>query len=354
MKTIFAGFCATIVLAAAVFAFDLFRFANTGTGSANDTVVFELPSGLPMAKVAARLKQQSLITSEIRFRLLAKMTSQAKRMKKGEYLLNRSMSPQDIFEVLASGRSIQYPVTFPEGSNIYDMAQILEGKGFFKSKEFLTLVKNRAFVQQTLGFSAPSLEGYLFPETYNVTKLTTLKELIHSMVQRFNENYKALESKATVHWPKHQIVTMASVIEKETGAPEERPMIASVFYNRLQKGIPLQSDPTILYGIIDETGRPTMNITKADISHPNRYNTYTVKGLPFGPIANPGKESLAATLAPPVTEYLYFVSRNNGTSIFTKTYAEHLQAVRKFQLDPAAREGHSWRELQNHGNSAAK
>jgi UPF0755 protein len=203
-----------------------------------------------------------------------------------------------------------------------------------------------------VGTLAPSLEGYLFPETYSLTKYTTVKELVQSMVQNFKETYKALGTPDT-GLSRQELVTLASVVEKETGAPEERPMIASVFYNRLKKGMPLQSDPTILYGIIDETGKPTDNITKADLTHFNRYNTYTVKKLPFGPISNPGREALVAVFHPANTEFLYFVSRNNGTHIFSKTYEEHLRAVRTFQIDPAARAGKSWRDLKNRPKAAS-
>lgn len=336
-------FFAAVILLTAI---SIFRFVCCGQGKASETVTFELPSGLPMAKVAARLKSMGLISDDFKFRVFAKLTGQERRLRKGEYLLNRGMTPQEIIDTLASGKSIQYPITFPEGSNIYDMAQVLETKGLYKGQDFLKLVREPELVKKVTGMAAPSLEGYLFPETYSVTKFTTLRELVHVMISRFNENYKTLEAASTLRMSRHDVVTLASVVEKETGAPEERPLIASVFYNRLKIGMPLQSDPTILYGIIDETGHPTNNITKADILHPNRYNTYTVKRLPYGPIANPGKAALAAVLNPAVSEYLYFVSKNDGTHTFSTTYSEHLKGVKTFQMDPAAREGKSWRDLK--------
>jgi UPF0755 protein len=139
------------------------------------------------------------------------------------------------------------------------------------------------------------------------------------------------------------------MVEKETGAPDERPMIAAIFYNRLHKNMRLQSDPTIIYGIWAETGSYKMNITKDDITRPTRYNTYTVPKLPWGPIANPGREALAAVLNPAHNDFVYFVSRNDGTHVFTRTYEEHLRAVKSFQLDPTARQGKSWRDLKKHG-----
>src|SRR5262249_27482550 len=144
--------------------------------------------------------------------------------------------------------------------------------------------------------------------------------------------------------PRHEMVTLASVVEKETGAPEERPMIASVFFNRLNKGMKLQSDPTIIYGIWVDTGVYKQNITKDDIERPTRYNTYTVAKLPFGPISNPGREALAAVMKPAKSEYFFFVSRNDGTHIFTRTYEDHSKAVKEFQLDPTARANKSWRD----------
>lgn len=327
-----------------LFAADMLKFAVSGTGSSSATEVFEVPSGASFVKITKQLFEKRLILEEWKFRVFAKFTGQESKVKKGEYLLNHGMNPQAILDAISSGKSIQYPITIPEGSNIYDIAEVITSRGF-NGKEFLSVVKNPEIVQKALGSAAPSLEGYLFPETYNVTKFTTMKELAQMMVGRFNEVFRTLpvqESKLT----KHEIVTLASVVEKETGAPQERPMIASVFYNRLDKGMPLQSDPTIIYGIADETGKVINNITREDITRPNRYNTYTVKRLPFGPICNPGRESLMAVLRPAVTENFYFVSKNDGTHVFTKTYTDHLKEVKAFQLNPAARQGKSWRDLK--------
>jgi UPF0755 protein len=268
----------------------------------------------------------------------------------GEYALDRSMTPQEVLGVLVSGKSIQYPITFPEGSNVFEMAAALEAKGLYKAEEFLKAVRDPALIQKLLAIEVSSLEGYLFPETYNVTKFTPMNELIANMVQNFKNAYQTLEAQgslAPVQLARHELVTLASVVEKETGAPEERPLIASVFYNRLQKNMKLQSDPTIIYGIWVETGAYKQNISREDITRATRYNTYTVPRLPFGPIANPGRESLAAVMKPARSEYLYFVSKNDGTHIFTRTYEDHTRAVKDFQLNPAARQGTSWRDLKN-------
>jgi UPF0755 protein len=344
---------AIIIAGAAIgayLAFDLVKFGNTATGSSSNEKIVEISSGMNMTKLAKLLKEQGLIQDEYKMRLYAKVLGRGKHIKKGEYKLDGGMTPQGMIETVSSGKSIQYSITFPEGSNIYDMAELLDQRGIIKGKDFLDTVRDAKMVQANVGQAAPSLEGYLFPETYDITRFTSAKELVKMMLNKFTENYNALEKTAQVKMPKHELVTLASVVEKESGAPEDRPKVASTFLNRLKKGMPLQSDPTILYGIIDATGKPTNNITKADITRPNRYNTYTVKRLPFGPIANPGREALAATMRPAQSDYLYFVSRNDGTTIFTSTYADHMKAVKKFQIDPHAREGHSWRELKTKSN----
>jgi len=345
MRLIMVG----VLLVGAVMGFMAFRFLNTSMGLPTETLVFEVPTGASFRKVAEELEQKGLIPNSFYLRIFGRVTGQSRLIKRGEYRLHRGMTPQDILTVLASGRSIQYPVTFPEGSNIFEMAVLLESKGFFSAKDFLVAVRDPNLIRQLLGEDRASLEGYLFPETYQITKFTTLKELVVAMVGRFKTVYGELRAQIPGAPPlglnTYEIVTLASVVEKETGAPEERPMIASVFYNRLRLPMRLQSDPTIIYGIWVATGEYKQNITRADLQRPTPYNTYTVARLPAGPIANPGRESLAAVLHPPSSSFLYFVSRNDGTHVFSRTYDEHARAVRSFQLQPSAREGKSWRDL---------
>ncbi len=340
---------AILALVLVYFGFQAFRFLSAGPGDSTETVIFEVPGGRSFGQIARELEAKGLVLDAFKMRMLAKFTGQAASVKRGEYALHRAMTPQEILGVLVSGKSIQYPVTFPEGTNVFEMATILEQKGLYKAEEFLKACRDPQVIQKLLGIEVSSLEGYLFPETYNLTKFTPMSELLAQMVQNFKNAYQAAEAQgngAPVQLSRHEIVTLASVVEKETGAPEERPLIASVFYNRLQKNMRLQSDPTIIYGIWVETGSYKQNITKDDITRATRYNTYTVPRLPFGPIANPGRESLAAVMKPSRSEYLYFVSRNDGTHIFTRTYEDHLKAVQSFQLNPAAREGTSWRDLK--------
>lgn len=340
---------ALIALVCVYFGFEGFRFLSAGPGAASEQIVFEVPGGRPFSLVARDLEAKGLILDSFKMRLLAKLTGQASRVKRGEYALHRALTPQEILGILVEGKSIQYPITFPEGANMFEMAAALEAKGLFKAEDFLKACRDPALIQKLLGIEVSSLEGYLFPETYNVTKFTPLNEMLGQMVQNFKNAYQSLETQgnlASVQLARHELVTLASVVEKETGAPEERPLIASVFYNRLQKSMKLQSDPTIIYGIWVETGAYKQNITREDITRPTRYNTYTVARLPFGPIANPGREALAAVMKPARSEYLYFVSKNDGTHIFTRTYEDHLGAVKNYQLNPAARQGTSWRDLK--------
>ncbi len=328
--------------------FEAFRFMSAGPGRADEQVVFEVPGGKSFHQIANQLQEKGVILSSFKMRVVARMTGLDSRVKRGEYNLNRAMTPQEVLSILVSGKSIQYPVTFPEGSNIFEMAAIVEQKGLFKAEEFLEACRNKENIRELLGIEVSSLEGYLYPETYKLTKYTTLKELLTTMVSNFKQMYSLLENQHPDRmqmFARHEMVTLASMVEKETGAPEERPTIASVFYNRINKSMKLQSDPTIIYGIWVDTGRYKKNISKDDIERPNRYNTYTVPKLPFGPIANPGREALEAVMKPAKTDYFFFVSRNDGTHVFTRTYEEHLKAVRSFQLDPAAREGKSWRDL---------
>lgn len=212
-------------------------------------------------------------------------------------------------------------------------------------RNFLKRVRDPQYTQNLIGEPASSLEGYLFPETYNYTKYTSLDELIRAMVSRFQAVYRDVSKDYKGPLSRYQVVTLASVIEKETGAPQERELISSVFHNRLKKGMRIQSDPTIIYGYWVETGEPLRNIRKSDIRRPTPYNTYTVKALPIGPVANPGREALRAAMFPADSEYFYFVSRNDGTHIFTTNYKDHLQAVKDYQLNRSAREGKSWRDL---------
>jgi UPF0755 protein len=261
------------------------------------------------------------------------------------------MSPFALLRVLTSGKSVLHAVHIPEGFDIDQIADELASKNLVAREDFIKLARD-PHMAKLLGVDENSLEGYLYPETYSFTHFTGDRVILKTMVDKFREVYnreiKFAANKTGVSM--HQVVTLASMIEKETGAPEERPLISSVFHNRLQFGMKLQSDPTVIYGKKGDK----KNITHKDLVTPTPYNTYTIKGLPIGPICNPGKDALIAAIEPASTKYLYFVSRNDGTHVFTTSYDQHRAAVVKFQVDPKAREGKSWRmRLQKNKPGAA-
>ena len=205
-----------------------------------------------------------------------------------------------------------------------------------------------------LGFQdplPPSLEGYLFPDTYHFVKRASTREIIWAMYDNFKRNFNGsiAEEARRQGFTRHQFVTLASIVEKETGSPSDRALISSVFRNRLAKKMRLESDPTTIYGMWE---RYTGNIRRSDLREMTPYNTYMVSGLPLGPIANPGRAAFKATLHPAQTRYLFFVSRNDGTTHFSETFREHGKAVQQYQKTPRERAGKSWRDL--HKNSEKK
>ncbi len=308
-------------------------------------IIFEVHSGQTLHSVAQALAEKGLVNSQRLFVFLGKV--KGTQPKVGEYALSTGMTPDEILKTVSSGKSLARPFTVSEGLNVYEIGLLFEKQKFGTKAEFLKWVFDKSFTKELLGEEVYSLEGYLFPETYNITKFTDAKALITSMVRRFLVEYKDIESaEKSLGWTRHQVVTLASIVEKETGAPEERAQISSVFHNRLQKKMRLQTDPTVLYGILDSTKKYRNNITRNDLVTPNRYNTYTMAGLPFGPICNPGKEALVAAVSPARTAYLYFVSKNEGRHLFSESFEAHTEAVRKYQADPKSREGKSWRNLK--------
>lgn len=298
--------------------------------------ILVVPDGSSFQQVASLLERQQLIKSKARFVMVGRADGADRRIVSGEYELNPGMTPKDILAKLVGGHVVLHPITIPEGYSIAQIAEVLDIEDFVDAKEFVRLARDPVFVR-SLGIDAPTLEGYLFPDTYRVARGTKAKDLIHTMVgklwQVFTPEWKAL-AQAQRMTP-HQVLTMASVIEKETGAGSERRLISAVFHNRLRKNIPLQSDPTVIYGLESFDG----NIHKKDLSSPSPYNTYRVRGLPPGPIASPGAQSIEAALHPANEPYLYFVSRNDGTHQFSSTLVQHNEAVEKYQKKPFRRAG---------------
>jgi UPF0755 protein len=224
--------------------------------------------------------------------------------------------------MLVGGDVFERRFTLPEGYSIFQAAELLEQKGFFARELFLKECRNPALLQE-LGIRGPSVEGYLYPSTYNLVKVASPEDLIRIMTGQFSRVYdeRFAGREGATKLSRREIVTLASLVEKEAVVPGDKPLIASVFYNRLQKGMPLQSDPTAVYG------RLSSKVTRQDVQRPGPYNTYHIRGLPPGPIGNPGSGAIEAVLQPATTNYYYFVAKSDGSHQFSRTLDEHNRAV---------------------------
>ncbi len=293
-----------------------------------------VPQGASTHAIGTRLLSAGLLRRPWTFELLVRWRGDEARMKAGRYRFEGPYSLLDIEQKLVQGDVERREITFPEGRSRFDVGEIVSkagmtGRGFLKAAEDTTLVKD-------LDPEAQTLEGYLFPETYDIKEGWDERALAAEMVAHARGVFEELglgpsgRSIAGRTLNLRQIVTLASIVELETAAPEERPRIAGVFLNRLRKGMKLQTDPTVIYALKLE-GQYHGNIRKADLSSPSPYNTYRFAGLPPGPIASPGRSALEAVLAPEPTDALYFVSRNDGTHVFSKTLREHERAVDAYQ-----------------------
>lgn len=314
----------------------VFKQTYTGPDKA-----FTVRTGDTFGKINQRLFNEGLIADKRMFHYYAKYKNVMTKFRAGSFTITTGSNMPQVLETLVYGQPNLTSITIPEGKNMYEIAKLFAASGITTEKDFLDAVQHPDLISQ-LAIQANSLEGYLYPETYRFAPDTPAKSIAKSMIDLFNERTKNL----SFNHPflnKHQVIILASVVEKETGAKIERPMIAGVFTNRLKKRMRLQSDPTTVYGI---WSRYTGNIRKADLLELTPYNTYKIPALPQGPISNPSLEAIQAVLNPAQHDYLYFVSKNDGTHIFSKTYQDHEKAVDDFQRNARAREGKSWRNLK--------
>jgi UPF0755 protein len=317
-----------LALAAAGAALGAVRWALAPRDPSGAERVFEVLPGDSLPAIARRLEVEGLVRTRWAVEAIGRHRQHAARLQRGEYALSPAQSPADILEQIATGRVITYEVAFPEGFTAVQFAERLAGAGLADRDAFLAVVRDPAMPAQ-LGVEGSSLEGYLFPETYRFPHGMAPLDLARAMVEQFRRAWGEIAPLARERGlPMRDVVILASLIEKETGAPQERPLIASVFLNRLRIGMRLETDPSVIYGIPDFDG----NLRRRDLENAgNPYNTYRISGLPPGPIANPGAASLRAAVEPAETDYLYFVSRNDGSHTFSKSYAEHLAAVNRYQ-----------------------
>lgn len=305
-------------------------FLVSPAGIDKKETIFIVKKGAGLRAVANELRRKSLIKSKDLFILCAILKGGTKDVKAGEYSLNQSMSPLRIFNILSTGAIKTYTLTIPEGLTAQQIADLLAKKNLTNMSEFIPLVMDKTLAA-SYHIDGTNLEGYLFPDTYVISRDTGARELIDLMIKRFQKIFTDLikDQKSTTGrlLPAKDIVTLASIVEKEAGLPEEKPIIASVFLNRLKKRMRLESDPTVIYGLKNFDG----NLKKKDLRTPGPYNTYLNYGLPPGPIANPGRESLMAVLKPAKTNYLYFVAKNDGSHHFSASLSEHNKAVYRYQ-----------------------
>lgn len=304
-------------------------FWHTPTQKEGREIVIQVPDGSSLLSASRLLVDSGIIKSVRPFVFMVKLKGQADKIQAGELMFRTDMTPSQVMEVLTKGKAVTYQVTIPEGYSMYQVASLLAARGLGEEDRFLLLSRDIGFCG-SLGVPGSTLEGFLFPDTYSWHKGLSEEEILGQMVTHYRKVFtQAMKDRAReMGMTELEVVTLASIIEKETGASKERDLVSAVFHNRLEKGYRLQTDPSVIYGLEDFDG----NLTKEHLRKDHPHNTYTRGGLPQGPIANPGRASLLAALFPAEASYLYFVARGDGTHVFSNTLVEHNEAVRIYQL----------------------
>ena len=302
---------------------------NPGPPSSDSKIDVVIPSRSRISEIEHILTDKKIIRDDRRFSMLAILTGAAKKLRAGEYRFEPGKRPLAIIDLLKIGKVLYRPVTMPEGTEMSNVADILEVEGWIDRSQFFDLAYDPEFLRE-MGVEADSLEGYLFPDTYYLSRgQQNEEEIIRLMVARHFQIYNKLigNTNTNLHsLTHHEIITLAAIVEKETGLPHERPLVASVFLNRLGKGMRLQADPTVRYGHSYITGQ----LRQSELKKPTPYNTYVIKGLPPGPITNPGEAAIRAVISPAETDYLYFVLKNDSSHHFSRTLKEHNRAVARY------------------------
>ena len=321
-----------VVVAAAAGVWGYVVLERPYKGYAEAEQYVDIPAGSGTVSMGRRLADMGVIRSASAFRLAVWMRGAGRKLQAGEYRFDRPMTTADVVDKIARGDVYVRAITFREGLNIREMATVFESGGFGTAAEFIAAARQIQLVR-ALDPEARDLEGYLFPDTYTLQRRTTAEQLVERMVNRFTKALTPeLQQQASARGlTVRQLVTLASLVEKETGKGEERPIVAGVYTNRLRIGMGLQCDPTVIYALM-LAGRYDGNIRKDDLQIDSPYNTYRYRGLPPGPIAAPGAASLAAAANPADVPYLYFVSRGDGSHVFSATLDEHNRNVTTYQL----------------------
>ena len=292
----------------------------------------DIPAGSGSPAIGDRLVSSGVIRDVTTYRMAIWMSGQGRRLKAGEYRFDQPMTPFAVIGKIARGDVFVIPVTFPEGLTVAEMAAIFESHALGPASAFVAASKDASLIA-ALDPAARDLEGYLFPDTYALSRHTDAPRLVRLMVDRFMRVFTPAMKQAAQSrgLDVRRTMTLASIVEKETARPDERPLVAAVYENRLRIGMPLQCDPTVIYALA-KAGTYTGNLRRDDLAFDSRYNTYRYPGLPPGPIAAPGKASIDAAIHPAEADFLYFVSRNDGSHVFARTLEEHNRNVQKYQV----------------------
>jgi UPF0755 protein len=327
LKTLFK-LAVVLVLAFAIW----FGWAALLPVQPQQTTFFLLRPGWSTRHIARDLQKQGIIRSSAAF-LMVDYAKGLRTLKAGEYKFDQSASAFEVWRRLTVGDVYARTVVVPEGYNMFDVATAVEQAGLGPASDFLIAARNDLFLLKDIDPDAKSLEGYLFPDTYQFTRINTSHEIAAAMVHRFRQEAQKIGLLGRLDI--HRVVTMASIVEKETADPNERPLVAGVYYNRLNRNMTLAADPSVIYAAL-LAGRYRGTIYASDLQYESPYNTYKYPGLPPGPIANPGVASLQAAMHPKQTEYLYFVSDNNGHHRFARDLEEHARNVAAYRKSVAA------------------
>ncbi len=315
------------LIALGTFLFLRQAFLSPRDPSATQVEVIEVAPGKPFSEVARVLSEKGVLRYGWSIELLAQIMKADRVIKAGEYEVTAAMSPRQILQKMMSGEVVRRVVTLVPGMTIKELPAVIESQGLMSAESFAKALHDTQLLVQA-GISAQSFEGYLWPETYQFSRPILPWDIIFKMMEEGEKHWlpefsaQAEELRLT----RHEILILASIIQKEAGNQEEMPVISSVFHNRLKKGMRLQADPTIIYGLENFDG----NIRDADKENPHPYNTYVHLGLPIGPICNPGEAAMRAALYPAESTYLFFVADGTGGHAFSTTYGEHQEAVRRY------------------------
>ena len=338
MKIIIKILLLIIIIISIIIGYNFYKFKEFSTKSLNNEGVLKtiiIPNGSGPQTISNILTKSGIIENTKWFYYYLRWQTKNRGLAKaGEYEVASKFSPKQIVDILISGKIKLISITIPEGYNMFEIADLLESSNITKKQLFLNLVQNKQYISN-LGVEADSLDGYLFPETYKFAKNSSAKTVVEKMFKSYKQIFnKFIKHKlAKFNMSENTVLALASLIEKESAVSNERTMISGVFHNRVKKKMKIQSDPTIIYSILLERGTFDGNIKKSDIRMNHPYNTYYIRGLPPGAIANPGKESLIAAVNPQKTDNLFFVSKNDGTHEFCPNLKCHNKAVLKWQVN---------------------